>query len=356
MIQTQTVPKEATIRLKQAKDSAEIADPKRYVYVEPETGLRASDHFSSLLFSGSVFLTSLDFLILSALTAAVILLPGETVDTPGSMPLSELVTLLWCASLLRRFYNSYLEAVWFSCPQFRTQPAREHLLKKKKDLCGRDLQNLKTLETHDCVTMLTQYALEIALYYAVAGFHPMAPAEGAETQGWLERVVRLFLNHYVLSFGMYWMHRTLHTNKWAWDNIHSFHHWARHPLSRNTYEDHWLDNFMNAIIGHVTAQLLVPLDNRMFWFSRLFRICESLEKHSGVSCHWNLAHTAQRWLPFAQMPHHHDWHHEGHKGTNFTFTAMGGLWDCVFATRHAGRSLKQENVKPWATAYDLKHN
>ena len=28
------------------------------------------------------------------------------------------------------------------------------------------------------------------------------------------------------------------------------------------------------------------------------------------------------------MPHHHDWHHEGHKGCNYTFTSLGGLWDC----------------------------
>lgn len=31
----------------------------------------------------------------------------------------------------------------------------------------------------------------------------------------------------------------------------------------------------------------------------------------GVSCGFNLAHQMQRFLPFAQMPHHHDWHHEG---------------------------------------------
>ena len=37
------------------------------------------------------------------------------------------------------------------------------------------------------------------------------------------------------------------------------------------------------------------------------------------------------------MPHHHDWHHEGHKGCNYTFSSIGGLWDCVFGTRKAGR-------------------
>ena len=53
----------------------------------------------------------------------------------------------------------------------------------------------------------------------------------------------------------------------------------------------------------------------------------------------HLAHSSQRWLPYAQMPHHHDWHHEGHKSCNFTFAALGGLWDCLFGTRKAGRAM-----------------
>ena len=39
-----------------------------------------------------------------------------------------------------------------------------------------------------------------------------------------------------------------------WDKIHSYHHWAKHPLSRNTYDDHWLDNMGNAVVGHFCAQ------------------------------------------------------------------------------------------------------
>jgi len=140
-----------------------------------------------------------------------------------------------------------------------------------------------------------------------------------------------------MSFGMYWSHRSLHEIPYLWEKIHSIHHWAKHPLSRNTYEDHWADNFGNAIVGHVFAQLLVPLDRETFWFSHLFRILESLEKHSGVSCRLNLAHALQQWLPFAQMPHHHDWHHEGHKGCNYTFSSIGGFWDVCFGTRKNGR-------------------
>merc|ERR1712232_550941 len=70
-----------------------------------------------------------------------------------------------------------------------------------------------------------------------------------------------------------------------------------------------------------------------------------------MGCGFNLAHTSQQWLPFAQMPHHHDWHHEGLKGSNYTFTSIGGLWDCVFGTRKAGR-CKSNNYYA-ATRQDL---
>ena len=61
-------------------------------------------------------------------------------------------------------------------------------------------------------------------------------------------------------------------------------------------------------------------------------------KHSGVSGPFNLVHSLQMWIPFADMPHHHDWHHEGYKGSNYSFTPVGGLWDCLFGTRNVGRA------------------
>ena len=69
--------------------------------------------------------------------------------------------------------------------------------------------------------------------------------------------MRLHLNHYIMSFGMYWMHRACHMVPWMWEKIHSIHHYADHPLSRTTYQDHWFDNFANAVIGHCFAQILM---------------------------------------------------------------------------------------------------
>jgi len=239
-----------------------------------------------------------------------------------------------------RLYNAYLEACFFSFPQYRIQPVKEHALAKAgKDLCGRDKLQLATMVWHDRATLVSQFGLNVLLYYLLPGYYPAALPDDSQDDMltlWFGRAGRLIINHYVMSFGMYWMHRSYHVVPWLWKHIHSLHHWAKHPLSRNTYQDHWADNFGNAIVGHCFAQILVPLDNVTFWFSHIFRIFESLEKHSGISCNLNLAHALQSALPFAQMPHHHDWHHEGHKSCNFTFCSLGGLWDCIFGTRKAG--------------------
>lgn len=315
----------------------EDTQTKNYSWKEPTASddLTMKNHFSSLLFGGSVSTTALEILCLLIPFIATAFY-GENLNVEGSMSFQHLSIFLLVCAFIRRVYNTYLEAVYFSFPELRTQPPSEHRLKQKKDLMGRDAEQLELLDKHDKWTIVSQFLLNFGLYYALPGFYPQA-AEEVEVQSFQERFMRLILNHYVLSFGMYWAHRSLHVIPWLWENIHSVHHWAKHPLSRNTYEDHWFDNILNTIIGHVYAQILVPLDVPTFWFSHILRILESLEKHSGVSCGFNLAHSMQQWLPFAQMPHHHDWHHEGFKGSNYTFSSIGGLWDCIFGTRKGGR-------------------
>jgi len=310
---------------------------KTYQFVYPEEALSFRDHFSTLLLSGEWLNTLLELGTLASVAAAAWCLPPNRVNVEGSMSLKGLACFLGTKALVARIYNSYLEAVFFTFPNYRTQPPREHALKSKKDLCGREEKELQILVLQDRLTLLSQFTLNVGLYYALPGYYPAISAGVAPLH---QRALRLMANHYVMSFGMYWMHRALHVVPWLWTNIHSYHHWAKHPLSRNTYQDHWLDNMGNALVGHLCAQILVPLDRGTFWFSHIFRILESLEKHSGVSCCLNLAHSIQRWLPFAQMPHHHDWHHEGHKSCNYTFSSLGGIWDCIFGTRKVGRALE----------------
>eukprot|EP00640_Fibrocapsa_japonica_P003199 CAMPEP_0113941014 /NCGR_PEP_ID=MMETSP1339-20121228/7028_1 /TAXON_ID=94617 /ORGANISM="Fibrocapsa japonica" /LENGTH=336 /DNA_ID=CAMNT_0000945037 /DNA_START=1 /DNA_END=1011 /DNA_ORIENTATION=+ /assembly_acc=CAM_ASM_000762 len=237
-------------------------------------------------------------------------------------------------TIFTKLYNFYCETCYHAFPTLRTQ-TKNFLSSEDKDICGRTNEQMAEMKFHDRLTFVSQMLLNVGIYFLVPGFYPSFKGQGAPIH---ERAISLLLNHYVMSFGMYWMHRACHVHPFLWEKIHSLHHYAGHPLARATYMDHWFDNFANAFLGHFMAQLIVPLDGPTFVISRIFRIAESLEKHSGISGWPNLAHILQRKLPFAQMPHHHDWHHEGFKTSNYTFSSIGGLWDCVFGTRMPGRA------------------
>lgn len=131
----------------------------------------------------------------------------------------------------------------------------------------------------------------------------------------------------------YWAHRFYHENDFLWKNLHSVHHWAYRPQAHNTFEDHWLENTINALVGNYLAQYLFPLGPTTFHLVRLLRLLESLEKHSGLVGWWNIAYSLQSLFPGSQQPKHHDFHHSGNKCCNYSFSAIGGIWDTIFGTR-----------------------
>ena len=190
-----------------AKQKEDTQETKKYSWKEPNASddLTMKNHFSSLLFGGSVSTTALECLCLLIPFIAT-LFYDENLNVEGSMSFQHLSIFLLVCAFIRRIYNAYLEAVYFSFPELRTQPPSEHRLKQKKDLMGRDAEQLELLDKHDKWTIVSQFLLNFGLYYVLPGFYPQADEEG-QTQSFQERFMRLLLNHYVLSFGMYWAHR-----------------------------------------------------------------------------------------------------------------------------------------------------
>lgn len=139
-----------------------------YTMEYPPEKLKFREHFSSLLLSGDLSLTLLELGSLGGLAAAW-LLPPDKVNVKGSWTLKELAAFLCTKAVVTRVYNTYLEAVFFTFPQYRTQPPREHALKNKKDLCGRDMKELETIIHHDRLTLISQFAFNVGLYYAIPG-------------------------------------------------------------------------------------------------------------------------------------------------------------------------------------------
>ena len=116
-----------------------------YTMEYPPEKLKFREHFSSLLLSGDLSLTLLELGSLGGLAAAAWLLPPDRVNVKGSWTLKELAAFLCTKAVVTRVYKTYLEAVFFTFPQYRTQPSREHALKNKKDLCGRDMRSWRQL-------------------------------------------------------------------------------------------------------------------------------------------------------------------------------------------------------------------
>ena len=147
-----------------------------YSWTEPPVAA-AAGHFSSLLFGGSVADTVLEITLLAAPFALVAARGDAAVNVPESMPLTELATFGVVTSILRRGYNAYLEAVWFTCPQHRTQGIRDHKLQKSAtDLCGRELEQLRSLDYHNKLTAISQFVLNYFMYWALPAFYPAAAA------------------------------------------------------------------------------------------------------------------------------------------------------------------------------------
>lgn len=288
--------------------------------------------------------STLEIILIAGFWVTVVAAHGALDVEGATFTLRDLALLMTLSSIVRRVYTEHLEAAYFKYPQLRTQPPKKAVGSEPRDVTARTSSELSTIDFHDRLTMLSKLFLCDLLFYFTLGkvLYPVVDAPHGRSSlyifgFWLARLVG---HHYILSFGMYWTHRNLHVNPFLWRTIHSLHHYAKTPLARATYEDHWLDNYVNALISEVCTQILLPLPKSLLFASRLFRICESLEKHSGMSGPINAAHYLQIWLPFAQQPHHHDMHHEGVKGTNYTFASLGGLWDVLFGTRHPGRSAK----------------
>lgn len=331
---------ERMVSLKKSR-SAVQPPPKTLAEEQYEQG----QHYSGLLFGGSGWTTALEWGLRIGLVGVGYFFPQLSLTK--SQSLLEIGAWLVAESVFIRAYTFFLEMVYFNYPEYRTQPTKAHALNTKTDIVGREIKLLAAQEWNDRGTILLDIAWLLGWYYLIPGYFPARTVVHSP----LQRVLRFVGHQYAMSYSMYWVHRSGHVGEWAWKYLHGIHHHPTTPLSRVTYQSHPIDNMLAGMLGQTVAQILVPLDYATFYAHVFVRIMESLEKHSGVSCAANLAHNAQRFFPASQMPHHHDWHHEGHKSCNFSFSAIGGFWDWLFGTRHEGRA---QYIGEQATALDWR--
>jgi Delta7-sterol 5-desaturase len=100
-----------------------------------------------------------------------------------------------------------------------------------------------------------------------------------EIGGWPMHIATMVLYFSFVEIGIYWMHRTLHTNKWLYKNIHMCHHQYKKPETLTP----WASIAFNPIDGMLQASPYVAV--------LFFVPCHYLT-HFGL-----LFFTAVRWTP-----------------------------------------------------------
>ena len=123
----------------------------------------------------------------------------------------------------------------------------------------------------------------------------------------------------------YFLHRTMHENKYIYKTIHKIHHRANTPIPIDYIYVHpleWLSGFIGPFIGML---LLNGISIYTFWLYLIIRNMHELHIHSGLKTSF-----ISKIIPFYGPNEHHDLHHAKRDG-NYASTFV--LWDKIFKTQ-----------------------
>ncbi|KAJ3205761.1 Methylsterol monooxygenase 2-2 [Dinochytrium kinnereticum] len=128
-------------------------------------------------------------------------------------------------------------------------------------------------------------------------------------------------------------HRTLHMNKWLWENVHSLHHKMMNPTALSTNYLHPLEMLLVSI-GTLVATAVVRPHYIPFIFFIFVRTAEDVGNHSG----WDFPFLLSRWIPGHVTARFHDTHHalSNYQGRAKNLATTFTFWDKLFGTFSKG--------------------
>ncbi len=167
----------------------------------------------------------------------------------------------------------------------------------------------------------------------------------------LESAVPWFIDHplgefvsYLVIFDLigYWIHRAQHRYGWWWQ-LHAVHHSQQSMTVWTESRNHFLDDFINALIIALVARLIGTPGSQFIWLVFVGRLVESLS-HANVRYGYG---------PLARLivdPLFHRTHHAiglGHEGPRrgLNFGVQLTLWDSVFGTARHQRQVEPTGIR-----------
>ncbi|KAI8851129.1 fatty acid hydroxylase superfamily-domain-containing protein [Chytridium lagenaria] len=150
----------------------------------------------------------------------------------------------------------------------------------------------------------------------------------------------LLLMAFVDDLWFYINHRTLHTNKWLWENVHSLHHKMMNPTALSTNFLHPLEMLLVSI-GTIAAAAVVRPHYVPFLFFIFIRTAEDVGNHSG----WDFPFLPSHWIPGHVTARFHDTHHalSNYQGKAKNLATTFTFWDKIFGSYSKGYQKKKVN-------------
>lgn len=141
---------------------------------------------------------------------------------------------------------------------------------------------------------------------------------------------RLFIAFFIIDTWQYLLHRFMHSNKWAYRNMHSVHHRLYVPYAFGALYNSLAEGFLLDTLGTGVASVLVGLSDRENLILFVFSTMKTVDDHCGYEFPWDPLQ-----IIFPNRATYHDIHHQqfGIK-TNFS-QPFFVHWDTLLGTKYA---------------------
>lgn len=173
---------------------------------------------------------------------------------------------------------------------------------------------------------LMNNTLTLAVFVALWPLLRLSGVHAGEFPPWYVVLLQLAVLIYLDDFLYYWVHRSMHTNRWLFQRIHSVHHRVRTPWAISGHMMHPVEYLTTGTLMLI-GPLLLGVHVGVFWIWVVLRQWEASEGHCGYDIPWSPTH----FLPGGDGARHHDFHHARVRGNFAGFLAYLDGWFGTYA-------------------------
>ncbi|KAG0672316.1 hypothetical protein C6P40_001182 [Pichia californica] len=154
-------------------------------------------------------------------------------------------------------------------------------------------------------------------------------------------IIKILISFLIIDTWQFFLHKTMHQNKFLYRNFHSRHHQLYVPYAFGALFNNPVEGFLLDTLGTGIASISLNLTPRESIFLYTFSTLKTVDDHCGYALPWDLF---QHIFPNNSI--YHDIHHQMF-GIKYHFSQPFFIfWDSIFDSKfHAIDDYKQEQKK-----------